>query len=95
MMPQECLPYSEARADNSGRWQDQTEICSEGLSGRLVKLYNICCSTNLDICTDEHPDFIACARDLADALRNTIFVDQVVSTAMCSLMWTLSHSANF
>ena len=32
---------------------------------------------DLNVHTDEHPDFVAYARDLANALRDTIFIDQV------------------
>jgi hypothetical protein len=48
---------------------------------------------NVNVYTDEHPDFVAYARDLANALRDTIFVDQV-STVASHLIRTHSHSTN-
>lgn len=42
--------------------------------------------------TDEHPDFVAHARNLANALRDTIFVDQVGIHGEVHLMHTTPSS---
>jgi len=81
------LHDTEIWAGEYGAWTNQEKLCQESRPWRLGFTFLLGRLSNISLFADDHPHFLRHATDLANVLRNTIFVDQVPALAPTHILF--------